>query len=123
MASPWDYLKSVTYTKEDIMTDGGDYNAWIINRSLSHHIDTVFIAAEATKLYKLSPRMQYDFLLNIIRKRKRFSKWPKVEEHPDLDLVAAYYNISKAKAKEYIEILDKEELNSIKEKMYRGGLE
>ena len=53
MASPWDYLKSVTYSKEDIMTDGSDYNAWIINRALSHHMDTVFIAAEASKLYKL----------------------------------------------------------------------
>lgn len=123
MASPWDYLKSVTYTKEDIMEDGSDYNAWIINRALSHHADTVAIAAEASKLYNLPPRMQYDFLKGIIRKRKRFSKWPKAETHPDLEIVAAYYKFSTEKAKEALNILDEEDLQHIRDKMSRGGRE
>lgn len=122
MASPWDYLKSVTYTKDDIMTDGSDYAPWIVNIALSHHLDTVAIAAEVSAMHRLPHRMQYDFLLHGIRKRKRFSKWPKVEEHPDLELVAEYYGFSKAKAREAVQILTEQELEEIRDSMYRGGV-
>ena len=61
--------------------------------------------------------------MQIIRKRKRYSKWPKVETNPDAELVAEYYNVSVDKAKDYVRILDKEDLEYIRNKASRGGLE
>lgn len=105
------------------MTDGSDYTPWIINKALSHHADTVFMANEASKMYNLPARLQYDFLKGIVRKRKRWAKWPKAEEHPDLDLVALYFGFSKAKAKEAMKVLTTEDLAQIREKLAHGGQE
>lgn len=122
MAGPFDYVKSITYTKEDIMTDGSDYTPWIINRALGLSPDTVFHAQEASKMYNLSNRMQYDFLINFVRKRKRFQKWPTIATDDRAELVAAYYGISLKKARESLCAISDEHYRQIEEDMCRGGV-
>ena len=75
--SPFDYLNAINYTKKDIMVDDfaeKEYNPFIVNRGLSYFKDTVLYANEMNKNHTLDHRLQFDFLINIIRKKKRWSQ-------------------------------------------------
>ena len=87
--NPFEFLNAINYTKKDLMVDPENekhYNSFVVNRSLSYFPDTVAIANEMNKYHHLEKRLQFSFLINIIRKRKRFSKWikPQIE---DLSLI------------------------------------
>ena len=79
--SPFDFLKTINDTKVNLMDTDSDnskyYNGFVVNRSLSYFSDTVFLSNEMNRLHHLDVKMQYDFLINIVRKKKRFSKWDK----------------------------------------------
>ena len=74
------------------------YNGYMINRSLSYFPDTVLAANEMNVNHQLDKKMQFDFLINIIRKRKRFSKWEKKKADGDVDVVKEYYGYNDLKA-------------------------
>ena len=95
--NPFDYVNAINYTKKDIMQtpeDESAYNPFMVNRSLSYFSDTVGIANEMNRYHHLEKRLQFSFLINIIRKRKRFSKWVKPELENDVDVVKEYYGYS-----------------------------
>jgi len=69
----------------------------------------------------MDKKMQYDFLLQSVRKRKRFSKWMKKDKSDDLQLVIDYYNVNKKKAEEYIEILGEDGIETLREASKKGG--
>ena len=121
--SPFDYLKAINDTKQDIMEDEKDYNSFIINRGLSYFPDTVLYANEMNKYHHTENRLQFDFLINIIRKRKRFSKWNKKNESVDIDAVKQYYGYSSEKARDVLPLLSKANLKIIKESINHGGLQ
>jgi len=88
MSNPFDYLNSINVTKENMMRGSENdelaekqYNAFLINRGLSYFQDTVALANEMNQRADLDYKMQYEFLLNLVRKRKRFSKWHKKNEN------------------------------------------
>ena len=92
--NPFDYVNAINYSKKDIMVTREDekaYASFMVNRSLSYFSDTVAIANEMNKNHHLDSRLQFSFLINIIRKRKRFSKWVKPEIENDLESVKTYY--------------------------------
>ena len=81
--NPFEYSKAINITKQDIMVDDlaeNDYNSFIVNRSLSYFPDTVLYANEMNINHHIDARLQFDFFINIIKKRKRFSKWFKATE-------------------------------------------
>ena len=120
----FDYLNSINSTKKDIMKDDLDekaYNSFMINRGLSYFNDTVIYANEMNKYSHLDSRLQYDFLKQIIRKRKRFSKWTKADKTPDADVISKYYGYSKQKALEVLKILTPEQLQTLRLKVSTGG--
>jgi len=122
--SPFDYLGSINTTKTDIMTDDLDeksYNAFMINRSLSYFNDTVLMANEMNQHAHLDSRMQYDFYLEIVRKRKRFSKWTKEDKSKDIDAIKEYYGYSKAKAYQVLSLINKDHLEKIYSAISKGG--
>jgi hypothetical protein len=122
--SPFDYLNSINYTKKDLMVDDlaeKSYNAYIINRSLSYFSDTVLLANEMNRYHQLDNKLQFDFLTNTIRKRKRFSKWDKLEIIDSFKAVKEYYGYSNEKARQALTILNTNEINVIKAKLFRGG--
>jgi hypothetical protein len=88
---------------------------------MSGHIDTVMFANEMNMNHQLHSRLQYDFLLNSVRKRKRFSPWLKKEKIQDLDAVKSYYGYSNEKAQQALKILNKDQINYIKSKLDVGG--
>ena len=118
-----DWLNSINMTKKDLFDDdpSAKYPAYIVNRCMSGHLDTVLFANEMNMKPNLDLKMQYSFLLNSVRKRKRFSPWLRKDEIRDLDLVKRYYDYSNEKAKQALSILTKEQLSFIKSKFETGG--
>ena len=70
----------------------------------------------------LEKSLQYSFLINIVRARKRFNKWLKPEVIESLEIVKEYYGYSGEKAKQALSILSSEQINAIKEKLKKGGV-
>jgi len=122
--NPFDFVKSITYTKQDIMNDlnESEYESYLVNRALSYHQDCLLYANEMNKRFEISGRLQYHYLLNTIRKRKRFAKWIKPTQIDDLRVVMKYYSISREKAEEYLTILSDQEINILRKKMNKGGV-
>lgn len=122
--NPFEYLNAINNTKKDIMVDDiaeKGYNAFMINRGLSYFNDTVLFANEMNRLHHTPNRLQFDFFINIIRKRKRFSKWMKPETVNDLEVVKEYYGYSNQKARQALTLLTPEQINNIKKKVDKGG--
>jgi hypothetical protein len=119
--NPFEYLNSINYTKKDIMEDENTYNPYMINRSLSYFQDTVLAANEMNRLHSTDKKLQYHFYINIVRKRKRFSKWNKPELENDLEVVKEYYGYSNEKARQALALLSLEQRNELKEKVSKGG--
>jgi|TARA_B100001250_G_scaffold278797_1_gene241213 hypothetical protein len=120
-----DYLNSINLSKKDLMTDDPgwekNYSPYIINKCLSHHMDTLAFANEMNRYPNLDKRLQYSFYLNTVRPKKRFSPWGKKEKVKDLEVVKQYYGYSNEKAKQALRILSPTQLTYIKEKLNRGG--
>ena len=122
--SPFDYLNSINYTKKDIMVDDiaeKEYNPFMVNRGLSYFQDTVLMANEMNQYAHLDNRLQFDFLINIVRKRKRFSKWNKPEVATDLDVIKEYYGYSNEKARMVHNLLTDNQITELRRKVFKGG--
>lgn len=122
--SPFDYLNSINYTKQDIMVDDiaeKQYVSFVVNRSLSYFPDTVAIANEMNRYHHIDNKLKYHFLLNIVRKRKRFSKWDKPMLESDVEVVKQYYGYSNEKARQALTLLSPEQITILKMKVNRGG--
>ena len=119
--NPFDYVTSINYSKKDVMEDEKTYNGFMVNRSLSYFSDTVVLANEMNRYHHLDNRLQYQFLINMVRKRKRFSKWAKPETHNDVDVVKEYYGYSTEKAQQVLPLLSPTQLQKLKEKVSKGG--
>jgi hypothetical protein len=122
--NPFEYVNSINYTKKNIMDTPEKekgYNPFMINRSLSYFNDTVILANEMNKYHHLDGRLQYSFLINIVRKRKRFSKWNKPQKHNDIDVVKQYYGYSNEKAEQVLPLLSQPQLLELRKKVNKGG--
>ena len=122
--NPFEYANAINYTKKNIMVDDlaeKAYLPYMINRQLSYFPDTVLAANEMNRNHHLDNRLQFDFFINIIRKRKRFSKWYKPETISDLDAVKKYYGYSNEKARQVLTLLSPEHINELKRKVTTGG--
>ena len=120
-----DWLNSINYTKKNLIDEDPlmekDYSPYIINRIYSGHLDAVLFANEMNRYSFLPKKMQYDFFINILRPKKRFSPWLRKDTIKDLDYVKRYYGYSNEKAQQALKILTKEQLNFIKLKFETGG--
>jgi len=120
-----DWLNSINLTKKNLIDEDPsiekDYSPYIINRIYSGHLDSVMFANEMNKYSFLSKKIQYDFYLNSLRSKKRFSPWLRKDKIKDLDYVKRYYGYSNEKAQQALKILTKEQLNFIRLKFETGG--
>ena len=124
--SPFDFLNAINTTKKNLFEEDAqaskDYKPFLINRGLSYFPDTIFYANQMNQHPSLDKDMQFFFFLNIISRKKRFSKWSKKDsETESLELVKEYYGYSSEKANEALKVLSEENLIMIKEKLYKGG--
>ena len=120
-----DWLNSINLNKNNQIDEDPsvekEYPPFIINKCLSGHLDTVMFANEMNKYPFLPKKMQHDFFIHIVRKKKRFSPWLRKDKINDLDTVKTYYGYSNEKAKQTLTILTKEQLAFIKSKVETGG--
>ena len=121
-----DYLPAINHTKKNLM-DSDDpmwekkYPAFMVNKVLSGFQDTVMLSNEMNRNHFLDRDMQFQFLLNSIRSKKRFTPFLKAGKIKDIECVKEYYGYSNDKAKSALDILTKEQLKLIKESLYKGG--
>jgi hypothetical protein len=100
-----------------------EYQPFLVNKSLSYHMDCIIFANEMNRRHHLDKKLQYSYLINIVRSRKRpFAKWIKSEKSEDLQCVKTYYNLSESKAKEALSLLSDKQIEILKEKTDIGGL-
>jgi len=122
--NPFEYLNAINHSKQNIMVDDlaeKAYNPFMVNRGLSYFHDTVLMANEMNQNAHLDNRLQFDFFINIVRKKKRFSKWFKPEIVSDVEVVKEYYGYSNQKARQVLTLLTTEQLDLLRKKVYKGG--
>jgi hypothetical protein len=122
--NPFDYLNAINVTKKDIMVDDISekaYTPFMVNRGLSYFPDTILFANEMNINHHVDHRLQFDFFINIINKKKRFSKWAKPINIENLELIKEYYGYSNEKAKSVLSLLNDEQINELKLRIYKGG--
>ena len=120
-----DWLNSINQTKKNLIDEDPsiekEYPPYIINRCYSGHLDAIMFANEMNKYNFLPKKMQYDFFINTLRTKRRFSPWIRKDLVDNLDCVKRYYGYSNEKAKQALKILSKEQLDFIKSKFEIGG--
>ena len=123
--NPFEFLNSITYNKQDLMVDEETekaYNSFLVNRGLSYFQDTVLLANEMNRNHHLDEKLQYDFLRNIVRKRKRFSKWAKKDTVDSIEVIKEYYGYSNSKAESVADLISPEQLDYMRSKLSKGGI-
>ena len=121
-----DWLKSINETKINLIDDEplieAKYPSYILNRSKSGQIDTLMYANEMNICNQLDNKLQYDFLLYTLRKKKRFSPWIRKEELSNLELIKKSYGYSEEKANQVLPLLNDDQINIIRQRLNTGGL-
>ena len=121
-----DYLKAINQTKEPLMDSEDEewekkYPPFIVNKCLSPFPDTIQLVNEMNQLPHLDKKLQFDFLINSLRPRKRYAPWMKAKKLKNLEYVKEFYGYNNEKAKVALDILDDEQISAIKQKMRKGG--
>ena len=122
--SPFDFINSIHYSKENLIVDDWSekqYNPYIVNRGLSYGSDTVIPANEMNSRPHIPKALQFSFLINIIRPKKRFNKWIKPEKIDALEVIKEYYGYSTVKARQVLPLLDESKIDYLRTKLYKGG--
>ena len=121
-----DYTNSINYTKEPLLDTEDEewtkkYPPFIVNKCLAPFPDTILLVNEINQLHHLDKKLQFDFLLNSLRTRKRYAPWMKAKKLKNLEYVKEYYGYNNEKAKEALDILNDEQISAIKQKLNKGG--
>ena len=121
-----DYLNAINYTKESLLESDDEqwekkYYPFIVNKCVAPFPDTVMLVNEINQLPHLDKRLQFDFLINSLRPRKRYAPWMKAKKLKNLEYVKEFYGYNNEKAKAALDILDDEQISAIKNKLNKGG--
>jgi len=118
-----DILGSINHSKTDLSREGLDkeYVPYVINRCLSYFPDTLFHANRVNSKSNLTKIQQYQYYLNSVSPRKRFSRWIKQEKSDDIELIMEYYGYSRRHAQSVLTILNSKELDKMKDLLKKGG--
>ena len=121
-----DYLKAINHTKEPLLDTDDEfvekgYIPFVVNRCLSYFPDTIFYVNEMNSCPSFNKKMHFDYLLNSIRKRKRYSKWMKNEECQKVDIIKEYFGYSERKAREVSSLLSDYDIEEMSKYLYTGG--
>ena len=120
------YLKAINETKEPLM-DGEDeqwekkYPPYIVNKCLSPFQDTILLVNEINQYPNIDKKLQFDFLINSLRPRKRFTPWLKAKKLENIEYVKEFYGYNNEKAKVALTILNDDQIATIKQKLNKGG--
>lgn len=127
---PFDFLNEINYGKNNLIqqSDNSDlaekiYTPFLVNRGLSYFADTILFANEMNIHHQCDNKLQFEFYLNTVRKRKRFTKWYKKEQDQYLDIIVNHYGYSYDKARQVISLFNEEQLQQLKKMRSEGGID
>ena len=121
-----DYLNAINHTKERLMETEDEewekkYPPFIVNKCLAPFQDTILLVNEINQYPHLDKKLQFDFLINSLRPRKRFTPWVKAKKLDDIEYVKEFYGYNNEKAKVALTILNDDQIATIKQKLNKGG--
>ena len=121
-----DYLNAINHTKENLMDSEDEqwekkYPSYIVNKCLSPFQDTILLVNEINQYPNIDKKLQFDFLINSLRARKRFTPWVKAKKLEDIEYVKEFYGYNNEKAKVALTILNDDQIATIKQKLNKGG--
>jgi len=122
--NPFEFLNAINTTKKHLIVDDQSekaYNGYMTNRSLSYFPDTILLANEMNVRHNVDNLLQFDFLINTVRKQKRFAKWAKAESSEVVDALKTYYGYSNEKARIAASVLTENQIVELKQRIYKGG--
>ena len=126
--NPFDYINAINTSKKNLMRGTENdylaeksYSSYMTNRALSYHLDTIGVANEMNKRWETDNLLQFEYLLNTVRPKKRFAKWVKKDNEGDLSVVKEYYGYNDSKALQALSILSSEQLIKIRKTLEKGG--
>lgn len=122
----FDFVNAISYNKTNYFQESEEladkaYPAYMVNKALTLYPDCVFYVNEMNMRAHLDNKLQFEYYLNNVRRTKRFAKWVKKMDNIDLEAVKTYYGYSNQKAKQALTILSKQQLDTIKEQIQKGG--
>ena len=121
-----DYLNAINHSKEPLLDSEDEqwtkkYAPFIVNKCLAPFPDTIQLVNEINQYHYLDKKLQFDFLINSVRPRKRYTPWMKAKKLKNLEYVKEYYGYNNEKAKSALDILSDEQISAIKQKLNKGG--
>ena len=126
--NPFDFMNAVSFTKEDLIKNHDtpdqiekQYTPYVVNRGFTNFEDTILHANEMNMRHHLFHAAQFDYYRGALRKRKRFSKWPKADKSTDLDAIQQVYDCNRTVAKLYYKALSQDDMKTVKNKLTIGG--
>lgn len=115
---PFEFMAAVGQTKKDIIKEdpaiAKDYVAYVVNRGFGFFPDTVLYANEMNLYPGIPGVAQYYYYMASLRKQKRFSKWHKLVKNDNQELIQTTYNVRPEVAKQYMKLLSKEDLDTLR---------
>ena len=119
--SPFLYIKNIS-TKQQYDFDLSGYVPFLVNRAFAMHMDTIMLSEEMNQAHQIGPQLQYDFYYYAVRKGKRFGFPPKPDESEHLAVIQEHYGYSREKALQALLILSPQQIKSIVDRSYKGGI-
>jgi hypothetical protein len=126
--TPFDFMNAVSFSKQDLIGDAEnpemtekEFIPYMVNRGFANFEDTILHANEMNQRAHLFNRAQFDYYRGALRKRKRFSKWPKADKNKDLDAIQQVYSCNRTVAKMYLKALSADQLKQVHSKLFTGG--
>ena len=121
-----DYLNAINHTKEKLMDTEDEewerkYPPFIVNKCLAPFQDTILLVNEINQYPSIDKKLQFDFLINSLRPRKRYTPWVKAKKLEDIEYVKEFYGYNNEKAKVALTILNDDQIATIKQKLNKGG--
>ena len=121
-----DYLNAINHTKETLLDTEDEewekkYPPFVVNKCVYPFQDTIMLVNEINQLPHVDKKLQFDFLINSLRPRKRYAPWMKAKKLKNLEYVKEFYGYNNEKAKAALDILDDEQISAIKNKLNKGG--
>ena len=127
--SPFEFVNAINDTKKNLMvgTENDEliqkeYNPYLVNKALSYFVDTILYANEMNQHSHIDNKLQFDYYLNGVSKKRRFSKWSKKVEVKDINTIIEYYQCNYARALEILSIINIKQLDMLKHKLQKGGV-
>ena len=123
--NPFEYVNAINYSKQDLFAEDPpsetQYPRYIIDLAMSQYPDTVLFANEANMLQYAPARAHFKFYLHLVERKKRYAKWGKIEQDSRIDAIIEYYNYSREKAMEVVDLFTEQQIQSLEQKLQHGG--